>query len=102
MRRSVLRSFSRSEEWTGLYNAVVHFVYIICSLDKPTQIYVGIARDLKKRIQKHNEGGNKHTAKFRPWKLIWFGGFPSKSKAATFERYLKTSSGIAFRRKRLM
>jgi putative endonuclease len=84
------------------YNQIVHFVYIIRSIQWPTQTYVGIATNLKSRLKKHNDGANKHTSKFKPWKLIWFCAYPTKTKAATFEKYLKTASGIAFRRKRLM
>lgn len=85
-----------------MYDKIVHFVYIIQSITFPKQIYTGIAAELKARLEKHNEGANKRTAKFKPWKLIWFCGFPNKTKAAEFEKYLKTSSGIAFRRKRLL
>lgn len=31
--------------------------------------------------------------------MIWYCGFPSKEKAFTFEKYLKTGSGQAFRNK---
>lgn len=84
------------------YNEIMYCVYILQSINAPNQTYIGIALDLKARIQKHNEGGNKHTTKFKPWKLIWFCAFPIKAKAAAFEQYLKTASGIAFRRKRLI
>lgn len=79
----------------------MHFVYVIQSRKVTDKTYIGIAADVKARLLKHNEGGNKHTSKFKPWKLIWFCAFPSKAKAAAFEKYLKSSSGIAFRHKRL-
>lgn len=78
------------------YNVSMHLVYIIQSINCVDQIYVGITVDIK-----HNSGGNKHTVKYKPWKIVWFCAFPSKKKAAEFEKYLKSSSGIAFRRKRL-
>jgi hypothetical protein len=38
----------------------------------------------------------------RPWQLAWYAGFESETPAKNFERYLKTSSGKAFVRKRLL
>ncbi len=80
----------------------MHYVYILRSVDSPRETYVGSTSDLKKRLISHNSGANKHTSKFMPWKMIWVCGFLSKKKALDFEQYLKTSSGIAFRRKRLV
>lgn len=80
----------------------MHFVYILRSITDSSKVYVGVTADIKTRLRSHNSGENNHTKKFKPWKLVWFCAFPSKQKAAAFEQYLKQSSGIAFRRKRLM
>ncbi len=65
--------------------------------------YYGFSeRDAETRLQEHNEGKSYHTNKYRPWKLVWSGTFSSRSKAQDFERYLKTPSGHAFSRKRLI
>lgn len=80
----------------------MHYVYILRSKNIPIQIYTGSTSSLKSRLKSHNEGANKHTYKFKPWKIIWFCAFPTKEKAEAFEKYLKTSSGIAFRNKRLV
>ena len=80
----------------------MYYVYILRSVDFPKQIYTGSTPDLKARLKSHNEGANKHTRKFRPWKIIWFCGFPTKQQAEEFEKYLKSASGIAFKRKRLI
>ena len=42
-----------------------------------------------------------HTAKFKPWELVWYCAFPHKYKALEFEKYLKSHSGRAFAKKRL-
>ena len=76
-------------------------VYIIRSLNSPEQEYIGATADLKQRISDHNAGKSSHTAKFKPWELIWYCGFRDKYKALTFEKYLKSHSGRAFARKRL-
>jgi len=80
----------------------MYYVYILRSKNFLGQIYTGSTSDLKSRLKSHNEGSNKHTYKFRPWKMSWFCAFPTKEKAEAFEKYLKTSSGIAFKRKRLI
>ena len=77
--------------------AVFMYVYVLRSIVRPDQIYVGLTSDITRRLWEHNEGLSLHTAKFRPWSLettIWFA---DADKAIRFERYLKTGSGRAFR-----
>ena len=62
--------------------------------------YVGLTTDLKARLEQHNAGQSPHTSKFRPWRLVMYLGFSSRSKAESFERYLKSGSGHAFAAKR--
>jgi predicted GIY-YIG superfamily endonuclease len=57
---------------------------------------------LKQRIADHNAGKSKHTAKFIPWKLVWYCAFADKLQALEFEKYLKSHSGRAFAKKRLL
>jgi len=57
--------------------------------------------DLRKRLAEHNAGKTKHSSKFAPWNLETYMAFSDRDKAIDFERYLKTSSGIAFADKRL-
>jgi predicted GIY-YIG superfamily endonuclease len=77
------------------------YVYIIRSETAPEREYTGASADLKQRISDHNSGKSKHTAKYGPWKLVWYCAFPEKYRALEFERYLKSHSGRAFARKRL-
>src|SRR5438445_5517428 len=77
------------------------YVYIIRSVEFPDQEYTGATEDLKRRISDHNTGKSSHTAKFKPWKLVWYCAFPDKYKALAFEKYLKSHSGRAFAKKRL-
>jgi len=81
---------------------LMYYVYILKSINSPNQVYVGSSSDIKKRLESHNSGANKHTRKFRPWKIIWYSAFVSRVRAEEFEKYLKSSSGIVFRRKRLI
>ncbi|PIP62546.1 hypothetical protein COW98_03495 [Candidatus Roizmanbacteria bacterium CG22_combo_CG10-13_8_21_14_all_35_9] len=64
--------------------------------------YVGYSSDLKERIKYHNYGLVPSTKNLLPVKLIYYSAFLSQKKAADFEKYLKSSSGFAFRNKRLI
>ena len=77
-----------------------YYVYHIQSIEFPDQIYVGYTRNLKERIATHNAGGSVYTELHRPWKLVAFHAFEDELKAIRFERYLKSSSGKAFAKKR--
>jgi predicted GIY-YIG superfamily endonuclease len=81
---------------------IMYYIYILQSTVNRDKIYTGLSTDIKKRMQSHNSGANSYSNKFKPWKLIWFCGFANRNKAIAFEKYLKTASGIAFKRKRLI
>ena len=79
----------------------MHYVYLIKSSSHPNQKYIGITSDLKERLNAHNEGRSPHTSKYKPWMLITYIAFADESRAAVFERYIKSGSGHAFASKRL-
>jgi predicted GIY-YIG superfamily endonuclease len=79
----------------------VFYVYLIGSLSSTEQRYVGVTTDLKRRLQEHNSGKSYHTSKFKPWRLVTYLAFSDRTKAESFERYLKSGSGHAFANKRL-
>jgi putative endonuclease len=79
----------------------MHYVYILQSQTDPKKLYVGSTSNLRQRLLDHNEGKQRYTAPSHPWTLIWYGAFPSKSKALAFEKYLKSGSGHAFRNRHL-
>lgn len=78
----------------------MYYVYILQLKDK--SYYHGSAADLKNRIKDHADGFVVSTKNLRPFKLIFYAAFISKKKALQFEKYLKTTSGWAFRNKRLI
>jgi len=78
------------------------YAYILRSEKNPDWLYYGFSSDLKKRLNVHNQGENHSTKTGVPWTLAWYGGFESESAAIDFEHYLKTASGKAFARKRLL
>lgn len=83
-----------------VYNLLVYYVYILQLKDK--SYYHGSAADLKARIKDHQGGIVESTKNLRPFKLIFYAAFVSKAVAMRFEKYLKTTSGWAFRNKRLI
>jgi putative endonuclease len=77
------------------------YVYILESVADGKRHYTGITDDLKTRLIKHNAGDVSHTSKFGPWRVSTYVGFSDEGRAFAFEKYLKTSSGRAFAKKRL-
>ena len=78
------------------------YAYILRSERIPGRFYHGFTSDLRERLQAHNRGENSSTRHGRPWKLAWYGAFEREPDAVAFEAYLKTASGKAFARKRLI
>ncbi|MBP6856293.1 MAG: GIY-YIG nuclease family protein [Candidatus Pacebacteria bacterium] len=79
----------------------MYYSYIIQS-KKDNTFYYGHTDDLKKRLSEHNSGYSKYTSSKLPYVIVWYGAFVEKQKAIDFEKYLKSSSGHAFSRKRLL
>ena len=77
------------------------YVYVLQSNVNSERFYTGLTDDLPTRLKRHNSGQVLHTAKWKPWHLKTYVAFSDRSRAAQFERYLKSSSGRAFLKKRL-
>ena len=78
----------------------MYYAYILQLRDKT--FYHGSSSDLKKRLKDHQSGNVLSTNNLRPLRLVFYGAFSTKKKALDFEKYLKSSSGWAFRNKRLI
>jgi len=72
------------------------YVYLLEDSRTEQHRYVGVTSDLKRRFAEHNTGKSPHKAKFGPWRIVTYVAFSHESKAAEFERYLKSGSGHAF------
>jgi putative endonuclease len=79
----------------------MYYAYVLETVNELKHYYVGSTEDLTARMAYHNAGRSQHTAKYRPWKLVWYSAFLNKTKAEAFERYLKTASGRAFQKKHI-
>ena len=68
------------------------YVYILKSV-RTGKLYKGSTGDLRTRIGGHNSGKTKSTKASRPWKLIYYEAFLSKSDALREEKFLKSGKG---------
>jgi len=80
----------------------MYYVYIIQSVNYPDKKYVGITQNMQQRLANHNIGTTLHSRKYKPWEFVMCVCFKDKDKAIEFEKYLKTASGKAFAKKRLI
>lgn len=68
-----------------------HYIYIVKCKDG--SLYAGYAKDIEKRIIKHNNGqGAKYTKIRRPVQLVYQEMFDTKSEALKREYEIKTFS----------
>jgi predicted GIY-YIG superfamily endonuclease len=76
-------------------------VYILKNTDDPPRFYTGVTADLGARLEAHNAGRCRHTAKHRPWLVDVSVKFSDECRAVAFEKYLKSGSGCAFAKRHL-
>jgi putative endonuclease len=67
----------------------VKHVYILRSLTRPGQRYVGVTGDLDQRLEYHNTGRCPHTSKFVPWEIMHTEVFDDDTTAFRRERQIK-------------
>lgn len=79
------------------YTFIVFYTYIL-KLNNG-KFYIGSSKDLRNRLKEHNSGRVSATKSFTPCVLVYYSAFLTLSLALHFEKYLKTSSGFAFRNK---
>ena len=77
------------------------YVYILKSSTQ-SFIYIGSTPDLGRRLSEHNGGLVQSTKAFRPLEIIAYIAVPTEKKARELEKYLKTGSGKAVLKKRIL
>jgi len=81
----------------------MYYTYILKSLKVPGAIYIGYTSDLKSRLASHNSHQNHgYTKRNAPWEVESYIAFCEEGDAKRFEVYLKSNSGKAFMKKRLI
>jgi putative endonuclease len=68
------------------------FLYVIKS-EVNGNLYVGICKDVARRLRDHGSGKNRYTKGLRPWKLVHTEEFPDWSSARIKEKYYKSGIG---------
>jgi putative endonuclease len=76
------------------------YVYVLRS-SKDAQFYVGLTRDVRERLQSHNDGQVLSTKHRVPLELVYWEGCLNESDAAQREKYLKTAWGKRYIKGRL-
>jgi len=77
------------------------YVYLLESTSFPGKRYIGLTRDLRRRLDEHNAGKSPHTSKHCPWRVAVAVWCADEGKARAFETYLKSGSGHAFAKRHL-
>lgn len=77
-----------------------YYIYILHSAFDH-QLYTGYTKDLKRRIEDHNQGRVPSTKDRRPFKLIYSEACLNQSDAIAREKYLKSGMGKKYIRNRL-
>jgi len=64
------------------------YVYILQSkID--ASFYIGQTENLEKRLLNHNEGLSKYTSRKKPWVVVYFEEYNTRTEAIKREQFLK-------------
>lgn len=66
----------------------MYYVYILKS-KKDSKLYLGFTNDLKRRLKEHNDGLSQATKLRKPFELVYYESFKSKTDAMRREKGLK-------------
>lgn len=73
----------------------MYFTYILRSKIHGRHYY-GHSADLTERLKAHNSGKVRGTKGYRPWEVIYYEEYPTKSEAYQREMYFKSIDGHNF------
>ena len=73
----------------------MYYVYVIESKSR-NYIYVGLTDDIDRRFKQHNNGRNRTTKPYCPFKLIYTKSVTTRTEARSREKYLKSGCGKEF------
>ena len=76
------------------------YVYLLYS-QKDKGFYIGYTTNVKKRVERHNNGEVSSTKHRRPFKLIYYEAYIDESDAKGREVFLKSGAGRRFLKKQL-
>ncbi len=64
------------------------FTYIVYS-QSVHKFYTGHTQDLKRRLEEHDRGKTPFMAVGKPWSLVFFKEFATRSEAMKYEKHIK-------------
>jgi len=70
----------------------MYYVYVLQSI-KDGKLYIGKTSDIKRRFEKHNTGQVKATRGRKPFRLVFYEVFNSKTDAGRDELFFKSGYG---------
>lgn len=70
----------------------MYYVYALISI-KYNRIYIGMTKNVSKRLKEHNSGKTKSISYYRPWELFYTEEHISRKEARKQEIKLKTAYG---------
>jgi len=68
------------------------YVYVLKS-DKDSSLYVGSAKNVKERIESHNQEHNRSTKNKTPWRVLRIEEYSVYSFAVRREKFFKSGDG---------
>lgn len=77
------------------------FVYFLQSINYDF-LYIGHTNDVNRRLREHDEGLNKATRPYAPFRIRGYVAVPTETQAIALEHYFKTGSGKAVLKKRIL
>ncbi len=69
-----------------------YWVYVLYS-DSADRFYSGISEDPDRRLESHNDGKSRWTARHMPWRIVYRQCLPDITEARRFENRLKRQRG---------
>ena len=70
------------------------YVFYVLKSGRTGEYYRGQAKDVERRILRHNRGESRSTKAGRPWKLVYAEQYQSRSEAVQRERFMKSAAGL--------
>lgn len=68
------------------------YVYVLKSKEYG-KFYIGVTRNIVKRLSQHNSGAVRSTKPYKPWMVVYTEEYKDKNLAYKREYYLKSPSG---------
>jgi len=78
----------------------MYYTYVLLS-ESDNNFYTGFTKDLKRRLEKHNNGLVDSTLNRRPLRLIYYEPCLNENDAIVREKYFKSGFGRRFLNNRL-